>query len=90
MPSESRTERIRQFITQSLVKMGANSESQIRETLLIKRGNYCGHRFKLDSYHAVWFVEEDQVKFFGPDGLLETTQPSIAIKSLEEEHRAAA
>ena len=72
----SHTDRVRQFIQDLLVHHGASVDMPPRETLLIKGGNYCGHRICLGPFYAVWFVEEDQIKFFGPQGLLETRSPS--------------
>ena len=39
-----------------------------RESLLLRDGLYCGRRFEAEGGHALWFVEEDQLKIFGPDG----------------------
>ena len=41
---------------------------EMQETILIRDGFYCGRRFRLNNFHAVWFIEENQLKFYGPDG----------------------
>ena len=64
---------IRQCIHDWMVALGASSQARAGESLLIRDGNYCGHRFHRDGFEAVWFVEEDEIKFYGPrSGLLET------------------
>ena len=57
-------------------QLGVDSTNLPSETTLIRDGYYCGNRFVLDDYQAVWFVEEDQIKFYGPDGgLLRVVTP---------------
>lgn len=70
---------IRQSIHQWLVSLGASPQSRPHEALLIRDGNYRGHRFQRDGFEAVWFVEENEIKFFAPRvGLLET----ISVEAL--------
>jgi hypothetical protein len=64
------TFQIRQFIAEAFLDLGARPESAVRETILIRNAQYCGRRFDRDGFQAIWFVEEDEVKFYGPDGLL--------------------
>ena len=89
MTQLKRTERTRQLIHDSLQRHGADQGIQARETLLIKAGNYCGHRIKQGDVHAVWFVEEDEVKIFGPEGLLETFCPTERLSQPEFQRAAA-
>jgi hypothetical protein len=44
--------------------------SPARESLLIRDGCYCGRKFQASSCSLVWFVEEKQIKVYGPDGTL--------------------
>lgn len=37
-----------------------------RESILIRKGFYCGRRFDACGFEAVWFFEEDQLKFYDP------------------------
>ena len=74
----SNPQRIRDLISQTLVSLGAPGSAVVQESLLIRAGTYCGHRFRKGDYQAVWFVEEDQIKFFNRDGrLLNTLIPSV-------------
>ena len=69
-------EHIRRTILESLRQFGAAGEDY-QETILIRNGFYCGRRFACDGLEAVWFAEENQVKFFGRDGsLIETRSMS--------------
>lgn len=69
--------RVRQLIDDLLIRYGTPRNAEARETLLIHEGTYCGHRINKGDFHAVWFIEEDQVKVFGPDGaLLDSVKPS--------------
>ena len=66
----SQTERIRQLIEKKLIQRGASEDSEIHETILIHGGNYCGRRYEFDGFQAVWFVEENQIKYYSEDGIL--------------------
>jgi len=70
------------------MEFGASPASSVRELLLIRNGVYCGQRFKRDGFQAVWFVEEDQIKFHAPDGSLIATSKPSEIGPIE--HRVAA
>ncbi|MEM7316430.1 MAG: hypothetical protein AAF497_25125 [Planctomycetota bacterium] len=59
---------IRQHISLALLQFGADPALPLKESLLIREGIYCGQRFKRGAYQAVWFVDEDQIKFSGPNG----------------------
>ena len=72
--------RIREFIRSTLVSLGARPDVKSDESLLMRNGNYCGHRISIGDFRAVWFVEEDQVKFYGPGGeLLQAIKPSHVL-----------
>ena len=84
MTHPNRTERIRQLIHDTLIRHGAGQGIVARETLLIKAGNYCGHRIRIGDFQAVWFVEEDEVKINGPDGLIESFCPTDLLEQVPE------
>jgi hypothetical protein len=62
------TESIRQRVAATFAQFGIEPEEGLRESILIRDGAYCGRRYESSSGHAVWFVEEDQLKFYRPDG----------------------
>lgn len=65
---ETLPQRMRRIIRKMFLELGGPCPTAPRETLLIRHGNYCGHRFENGELHAVWFIEENQVKFYGADG----------------------
>jgi hypothetical protein len=42
----------------------------LRESILIRDEFFCGRRFYAASHHAVWFIEEDELKIFKKTGEL--------------------
>tara|TARA_R110002111_G_scaffold10391_2_gene33565 strand:- start:35 stop:529 length:495 start_codon:yes stop_codon:yes gene_type:complete len=46
-------------------KVDASIES---ESILIRGEFYCGRRFRTSTHHAVWFIEEDQLKIYTVGG----------------------
>ena len=64
-----------------------------REAVLIRDGQYCGHRFISGRLEAVWFFEEDQIKFRSANGsALMAISPSKLGQlppSHQQERRAA-
>ena len=65
MPNNpSITEKIRRLAQSVLIDLGAKAgDEKLRETMLIRNGNYCGHRYRLGDFQAIWFIEEDELKF---------------------------
>jgi len=68
MHHASLLELIRQHVRQSFSRLGASRSEDVCETILIRDGFYCGRRFAVGSYRAVWFLEEHVVKFYGEKG----------------------
>lgn len=90
MSSSSPVERMRSAIAAQLQQFGVQQPVDLHETLLIRNGLFCGRKFQCDGYLVVWFIEEDEIKFFSPCSellksstaieclaLLATEQPSI-------------
>ncbi len=82
------TEEIRQHARRRLEGLGADPHAELVETILIRDGYYCGRRFACDGFNAVWFVEENQVKFQHRDGRVMTTC-SVGDLLTESRRRAA-
>lgn len=70
MPHAQLTETVRRRVAQTFLQWGLADADSWRESLLICGGSYCGRRFDAAGGHAIWFVEEDQIKFYGADGKL--------------------
>lgn len=60
-------ETIRAVVSQTIAKH-TSTEVDFFETVLIRDGFYCGRCFTCDAVRAVWFAEENIVKFYGADG----------------------
>lgn len=70
MYQDPQTECIRREVATTFEDLGAARGDCVIETLLIRDGYYCGRRFYCDGYQAVWFVEENQIKYFDAQGQL--------------------
>ena len=63
------TEKIRDLVYSIFVELGAvPALNHPRETMLIRNGNYCGHRYRMGEFEAVWFIEENELKFSSNGG----------------------
>jgi hypothetical protein len=45
-----------------------DSAMPLSEAMLIRDGHFCGRRFRFPLYHAIWFLEEDEVKILTTEG----------------------
>ncbi len=80
-------EKIRLVIAEQLSQFGAQQTDSIGEAILIRNGLFCGRKFKCEGYEVVWFIEEDEIKFFSPCGdLLKSTSAIACIRQYEERH----
>ena len=57
-------QRTREYVEQVFQELDKQTMLPLRETALIRDGHYCGHRFSSGELTAVWFFEEDEVKFY--------------------------
>lgn len=78
MSNTIRLQRIRKRLTDELSKVASanglnedpnQTQSILREAVLIRDDHYCGRTFYLDSFRAVWFFEADEVKIFDQNGI---------------------
>jgi hypothetical protein len=63
-------ERVRMAISAQLSKLTGQTVPSLHESILIRNGLYCGRKFLAVDHEVVWFIEEDEIKFFGPSGTL--------------------
>ena len=75
-------EKIRIAIADQLCEFGVERPESLHETILIRHGIFCGRKFQLERYVVVWFVEEDEIKFFDPSG--ELIKATSAVQFLRE------
>jgi hypothetical protein len=62
------THAIRDLVIEGFSQLGLAEGEEPRQVLVIRGGAYCGRRFEIAGGHAVWFIDEDQLKFFTDDG----------------------
>lgn len=72
-------ERVRHAICGQLTKLCSQPVTSLHETILIRNGLYCGRKFQVSGYEVIWFVEEDEIKVFGPCGNLLGTNSVISL-----------
>lgn len=72
-------ERVRQVVKEAFAERGVVSFEELCETILIREGYYCGRCFTCGEYRAVWFLEENIIKFFCREsGLLFSCSAEVA------------
>ena len=62
------TEQVRKLVASAFASLGVAHPEQFRESILMHAGHYCGRRFEAAGAHAVWFLEENQIKVVASDG----------------------
>lgn len=89
MSSYTPVEKIRLVIAEQLDYLGCQAASSMAESILIRNGLFCGRKFQSAGYEVVWFIEEDELKFFSPAGeLLRATSAIACIREYEERQTA--
>ncbi|MEO8268663.1 MAG: hypothetical protein ABI557_03020 [Aureliella sp.] len=84
MNATTPVEKIRLVVAQQLSQFGATGTDSVGESILIRNGLFCGRKFQCSGYHVVWFIEEDEIKFFSPCGdLLKSTSAIACIHAFE-------
>lgn len=78
--SHTKTEKVRGLIRETFGRLGVAADD-VRETILIRDGYYCGRRYECDGLQAIWFIEENQLKFHSQDGrVLEVRSAGEALR----------
>ena len=75
---------MRSAIATQLQQFGVKQPSEMHETLLIRNGLFCGRKFQSEGHLVVWFIEEDEIKFFSPCGELLKSTSAIECLSMVE------
>jgi hypothetical protein len=70
MPHTELTQHVRHLVAEAFARANMPQPDEFSESILIKAGNYCGRRFVGSGGHAIWFVEENQIKLYAGDGKL--------------------
>ena len=82
-------ERVRQIVKQALSAQGVDHTGELCETILIREGYYCGRCFTCGEFRAVWFLEENLIKFFSRDSGLIFSRPADTTESDSAKRLAA-
>ena len=64
MPHAQRIDEIRRQVSETFARMDIPDPDRFRESILIRKGSYFGRRFEAEGAYAIWFLEEDEVKFY--------------------------
>jgi hypothetical protein len=64
---------IRRIVTDTFAELGLSDGNEPCETILIRGGAYTGRRFDVANGHAIWSLDEQQLKFFRCDGSVAQT-----------------
>lgn len=87
MSANTPVEKIRLVIAAQLEQFGAQQTTSMGESILIHNGLFCGRKFQCDGYEVVWFIEEDEIKFFSPCGdLLKSASAVACLQEFELRH----
>ena len=79
MAVASLTTDVRRVVAETFAHLGLSAGAEPCETILIRDGVYCGRRFDAEKGHAIWFLEEEQLKFFKANGtLVQVVEPVAA------------
>ena len=61
---------VRRLVADALLGQCQPQNAALEESIMVRHGVYCGRRFQTEGGHAIWFVEENQVKVFEHSGRL--------------------
>lgn len=60
-------EAIREVVRSCFAELAPDRQVTLTEHILIRDNMYCGRRFRSKDLQAVWFIEEDEIKIYGPE-----------------------
>ncbi len=63
---------LRQLVSQAFRELGASDAelSAMRDTILIREGNYCGRSFRVGRWFAMWMSVGNVITFYDEDGTI--------------------
>lgn len=75
MTSRNQATSVHHVITETLARLAPNDTELVcgRTTAVTANGFCIGRRFQYGPFHAIWFISEGEIRFYGEDGeLLQT------------------
>lgn len=82
------TMHVRTIINDKFRQMGVSDGTVATESMLMQDGFFCGRRFLCEHLQAVWFFEDNQIRFYDQDGNV-TLQCSVESPQQIPMERAA-
>lgn len=74
---------LRRVIDAAVIDLG-HTPTGCKETVLIREGYFVGRQFRYDGVRAIWFAEEEVVKFYGDDcrvlGTMRVAEEAAAMR----------
>jgi hypothetical protein len=81
-------ERVRRFVRSTFEELGGPVKT-VEETVLLRGEHYCGRRFRSGSMVAVWFSDENELKFYSPQGgIARVFRPAVVIEPAYQQRAA--
>ena len=68
MEHTQKLDQVRRTVAARFAQLGGTHSADFCETILVREGYYCGRRFSFEDWRAVWFADEEEVKFSDADG----------------------
>jgi hypothetical protein len=84
MQNDRQTREVREHVHQVFLQHGVDKDALIEEAILIRDGFYCGRRYECESFQAIWFVEEDQLKIYNEQGVVQKTSVTAILQTLQK------
>ena len=84
MQHDRQTQEVRSHVRGVFSQHGVSEDARIEETIMIRDGYFCGRRFHCEEMQAVWFIEEDQLKIYNQEGIVESKAVSVMLQPLEK------
>ena len=84
MHNDRPTKEVRDHVHEVFLQHGVDRDALIEEAILIRDGFYCGRRFQCGSLQAIWFVEEDQLKIYNQQGVVQKTSVTAILETTKK------
>jgi hypothetical protein len=84
MQNDRQTKEVREHVHQVFLQHGVDKDALIEEAILIRDGFYCGRCFECESLQAIWFVEEDQLKIYNEQGVVQKITVTAIFQTLQK------
>jgi hypothetical protein len=81
-------ERVRRFVRSTFEELGGPVMT-VEETVLLRGDHYCGRRFRSGPLVAVWFSDENELKFYADNGgVTRVFRPAVVVEHTYQQRAA--